>query len=145
MYFKNTSFKTTSKFVVKGSVTFSVPEIIEITGFTEGIVKHAIADARKNMIRVFKNRCAFVNKEGVCHQCTTLKGVFNAEQDAHIKAQQIKLVKEAEGKNQDELLNLRLELVKGVDPLHAKNTLVNTYMLENLQNWKEMNKQKILK
>ncbi len=114
---------------------FKVSEIIEITQFSEGVVKHALADARKHMIRIFKNRCAFINKKGTCDQCTTLKGVLNPDQDAHIKAQQLKLVKENESSNQEQLLNLRLELVRGIDPLHAKNSILNTYLLEHLESW----------
>ncbi|MDO5978959.1 RNA polymerase sigma factor [Flavivirga spongiicola] len=114
---------------------FKVSEIIEITKFTEGVVKHALADARNNMMRIFNSRCSFINKKGICHQCTTLKGVLNPDQHAHIEAQQIKLVKEGNTGNQDYLLNLRLELVRGIDPLHSKNSILNTYMLENLESW----------
>lgn len=114
---------------------FKVSEIMEITKFSEGIVKHALADARKSMIRIFKNRCAFINKKGTCHQCTTLKGVLNPDQDTHIKSQQTKLVKEGDSDNHDYLLNLRLELVQSIDPLHANNSILNTYMLENLESW----------
>ncbi len=114
---------------------FKITEIMEITHFSEGVVKHAVADARKNMIRIFKSRCAFINQEGTCHQCTTLKGVLNPEQDSHIKAQQIKLVKEGNSDDYDYLLNLRLALVQNIDPLHANNSILNTYMLENLESW----------
>jgi RNA polymerase sigma-70 factor (ECF subfamily) len=121
--------------LLKEVYAFKVSEIMEITSFTEGTVKHSLADARKNMIRIFDNRCAFVNKNGACHQCTTLKGILNPKQDAHIKAQEIKLVKEGSNTNAEYLLNLRLELVSGVDPLNDKNTILNTYMLENSKEW----------
>ncbi|MDO5968557.1 RNA polymerase sigma factor [Flavivirga aquimarina] len=121
---------------------FKISEIIEITSFTEGIVKHSLADARKNMIRIFDNRCAFVNKKGICHQCTTLKGVLNPKQDAHVKAQELKLVKERDQQNSDYLFDLRLELVQGIPPLNAKNSILNTYMLENNENWVEEGKEK---
>ncbi len=128
--------------LLKEVYNFKVYEIVEITGFTEGVVKHALADARKNMTRIFDNRCAFVNKTGTCHQCTTLKGVLNPKQDVHIKAQELKLVREGAHKDAEYLLDLRLELVKGIDPLNAKNTILNTYMLENLENWVDEGKEK---
>jgi RNA polymerase sigma-70 factor, ECF subfamily len=121
--------------LLKEVYSFKISEIIEITSFTEGVVKHSLADARKNMIRIFNNRCAFVNKKGVCHQCTVLKGVLNPKQDAHIKAQEVKMVKEGSSTNAEYLLNLRLELVRGIDPLNDKNTILNTYMLEKSEEW----------
>ncbi len=114
---------------------FKISEIMEITAFTEGIVKHSLADARKNMIRIFNDRCSFINKKGICNQCTTLKGVLNPSQNKHIKAQKIKLVKEGSNKDNEYLLKLRLEIVKGIDPLNSKNTILNTYMLENAEMW----------
>jgi RNA polymerase sigma-70 factor (ECF subfamily) len=114
---------------------FKVSEIMEITTFSQGVVKHALADARKHMMRIFKDRCAFINKNGTCHQCTTLKGVLNPNQDTHIQEQQIKLIKEGSSDNHEYLLNLRLELVKGIDPLHSNNSILNIYMLENLESW----------
>ena len=56
--------------LLKDVYQFKVSEIMHITNLSEGKVKHALANARKNMIRIFDNRCAFVNKKGVCHQCS---------------------------------------------------------------------------
>src|ERR1041384_6556691 len=53
---------------------FKIPEIKEITGKTEGVVKHALLDARKTMQDIFDERCALINKAGVCHQCSELTG-----------------------------------------------------------------------
>ncbi|WP_220628068.1 RNA polymerase sigma factor [Confluentibacter sediminis] len=114
---------------------FKVDEIIQITNLTEGVVKHALADARKNMIRIFDGRCAFVNKNGVCHQCTELTGILNSKQNAYIKAQEVKMVQEGNSVDKEYLLDLRLELVKGINPLNSKNTLVTTYFLEHSEKW----------
>ncbi|HTF82413.1 MAG TPA: RNA polymerase sigma factor [Cytophagales bacterium] len=123
--------------LLKEVYEFKVDEIMKITGLTEGKVKHALADARANMIRIFENRCAFVNKNGVCHQCTQLKGILNPEQDAHIKANEIKLVKKGLGGNHEYLLDLRIQLTKDIDPLSASNTVIHTYMLESCERWVE--------
>jgi RNA polymerase sigma-70 factor (ECF subfamily) len=131
--------------LLKDVYHFKVSEIMQITNFTEGIVKHSLADARKNMIRIFDDRCAFVSKKGICHQCTALTGALNPKQNAHIKAQELKVVKEGNSANKAYLLDLRLELVKGVDPLNSKNTIINTYMLESCESWvKEGIEKKIL-
>ncbi len=124
-------------FLLKDVYEFKVDEIIKITGLTEGKVKHALADARKNMIRIFDNRCAFVSKKGICHQCTTLTGNLNPKQNAHIEANKIKMVRNGNSSDKDYLLNLRLELVKAIDPLNSPNTIMNTFMLESCESWVE--------
>ena len=121
--------------LLKEVYNFKVSELIQITKLTEGVVKHAIADARKNMIRIFDNRCSFVNKKGICHQCSVLKGNLNPKQNAHQEALKLKMVKEGKNPNKNHLLNLRLELVKEIDPLNAPNTILNTYMLESHEKW----------
>lgn len=123
--------------LLKDVYHFKIDEITQITNLTEGIVKHALADARKNMIRIFDDRCAFVSKKGTCHQCTSLTGALNPKQNAHIEAQKLKLVQENSTLDGEYLLNLRLELVSGIDPLNAKNTNINTYMLENCEHWEK--------
>lgn len=121
--------------LLKEVYEFKISEIMQITGLTEGIIKHAIADARKNMIRIFDDRCSFVNKKGVCHQCTSLTGSLNPKQNAQIEAVKIKMVKEGNNPDKELLLHLRLELVKSIDPLNSPNTILNSYMLEQSEKW----------
>ncbi|MCL6218170.1 RNA polymerase sigma factor [Zunongwangia pacifica] len=123
--------------LLKDVYDFKVSEIMQITNLSEGVVKHSLADARKNMIRIFDGRCAFVNKQGVCHQCTALTGALNSKQNAHIQANELKLVQEGHSADKEYLLNLRLDLVRSIDPLNTKNSIINTYMLENCENWVE--------
>lgn len=125
---------------------FKVWEIVEITGLSEGKVKHAIANARKNMIRIFNNRCSFVNKKGVCHQCTTLTGRLNSEKDAAEQANKLQLVKEMNNPDKEYLLNLRIELVKSINPLNAPNFKLHDYMLNSAENWVKLGEtKKVLK
>ena len=114
---------------------FRVSEIMQITHLTKGRVKHAIANGRKNMIRIFDDRCSFVSKKGVCHQCTILKGNLNPEHDKQVEAIKIKMVRDGNNPDKNHLLNLRLELTSTVNPLDAPNSVLNTYMLENAENW----------
>lgn len=117
--------------LLKDVYGFKQEEIIQITGLTEGKVKHGIADARKHMKRIFNNRCALINKNGICNQCTALNGIFNPQQDAHIKAKELKL---STTKDQDELLELRMQLVRDTDPLNGSSEL-HTFFLENIPSW----------
>ena len=123
--------------LLKEIYDFKVSEIMEITGLSEGMVKHALADARKHMVRIFDNRCAFINKNGACHQCTSLKGVLNPLQDAQARANELKLVKEGESPDREYLLNLRIALAKGIDPLNSSNTHLHAYFLESIPKWVE--------
>lgn len=128
--------------LLKEIYDFKVREIMQITTLSEGKVKHAIANARKNLVTIFDKRCAFVNKNGVCHQCTELTGVLNPKQDAHIKANELKLVRKKDAENKERLLDIRLELVSAIDPINSKNSLVTTYFLENSEKWVQEGKQK---
>lgn len=131
--------------LLKEMFDFQVNEIMLITGMTEGKVKHAIADARKDMTRIFEKKCALINKEGICHQCTGLNKRFNPEQDTQIEANKIKMVKEAQNKNYEELLELRLQLAKSINPLEAEGTDLHNYLLENSPRWAkiQMDKQEL--
>lgn len=128
--------------LLKEIYDFKVAEIIEITRLSEGKVKHAIANARKHLTHIFEKRCAFINKEGVCHQCTELTGILNPKQDVQAKANQLKLGKKKIDESQNHLLDLRFEIVRNIDPLNSKNTLVTNYFLENSEKWVEEGRKK---
>lgn len=114
---------------------FKVREIMVITGLTEGKVKHTLADARNNMTRIFEKKCALINKEGICHQCTGLNKRFNPKQDTQIELNRIKMVKEARNKNYGQLLQLRFQLAQNVDPLNAEGMDLHNYLIENSPDW----------
>lgn len=121
--------------LLKEVYDFKIAEIMLIMGLTEGKVKHAIADARSDMNRIFKKRCALINKEGICHQCTGLNKRFNPEQDAHIEANKVKMVRESRNENYEQMLNLRLQLAKSIDPLNAEGVDLHNYLIENSPMW----------
>lgn len=114
---------------------FKISEIMTITGLTEGKVKHAIADARGHLTRIFEKKCALINKNGTCSQCTGLNKMYNPKQDSHIEANKIKMVKEQEGRNAQDLLDLRLQLVKSIDPLNGNGIDLHNYLIENSPRW----------
>ena len=120
---------------LKEVYSFKISEIMIITDLSEGKVKHAIADARKHLTRIFKNRCALINKNGTCSQCTGLNNIYNPEQDAHIEANRLKMVKEQKAKNHDELLDLRLQLIHSIDPLSGQTSCLHHYLINNSPTW----------
>ena len=121
---------------------FTVVEIVSITQLTEGKVKHAIANARNTLATIFSKRCAIVSQNGVCHQCSELTGALNPAQNVQERINKLRLAKAKLTASNAQLLDVRLEIVKSVDPLLSKNSLVTTYFLENLEKWVDEGKAK---
>jgi len=105
--------------ILKDIYDFQVKEICLIMGNTEGVVKHLLNFSRETMTTVFDNRCALVNKNGVCDQCSQLNGIFNPKQDQQEERMKLELVKASKKFNRAELFTLRTKLVKAIDPLHS--------------------------
>jgi RNA polymerase sigma-70 factor (ECF subfamily) len=108
--------------ILKDVYGFKVKEIAVIMDKTYGVVKHLIHDARKTMIDIFDDTCAFVSKRGVCNQCSELNGRFNPKQDTRAEKMKIKMVRDRLKHNRTELYNLRRELVRTMDPLHSNGS-----------------------
>jgi RNA polymerase sigma-70 factor (ECF subfamily) len=108
--------------ILKDIYDFPVKEICLILEKTEGVVKYLLKDAREIMTEIFEHRCALVNKNGVCDQCSHLNGIFNPKQDQQEELMKLDLVKASRKYNREELFALRTVLVKGIDPLHAAGT-----------------------
>jgi len=87
---------------------------------TEGVVKHLLVDARKLMMDIFDQRCALINKNGVCHQCTELAGIYNPKQTQREELMKIAMVKKAETAERSTLYALRASLVAQIDPMRSE-------------------------
>lgn len=98
---------------------FSVSDIQRILGRTEGQVKHRLQSARRTLTQVFQRRCALVNREGVCHQCSELNGWFNPRQDQEAARQRVRLYRDRDKADARELFQLRQALVRAVDPMDS--------------------------
>lgn len=117
--------------ILKNVYHFKVSEIMEILQRSEGQTKHALAEARRTMTDIFDRRCALVNQNGVCYQCSEMNGFVNPKQDARARVLQLKLFREADkGASKDRLFDVRAELVQSIDPLNAPGAEVHAYMLE---------------
>jgi RNA polymerase sigma-70 factor, ECF subfamily len=108
--------------ILKDIYDFQVKEICLILEKTEGVVKHLLNDARTTMTGVFEHRCALINKNGVCDQCSQLNGIFNPKQDQQEQRMKLELVKSSTKFDRAELFKLRTALVKAIDPLHSPGT-----------------------
>jgi RNA polymerase sigma-70 factor, ECF subfamily len=108
--------------ILKDIYDFSVKEICLILAKTEGVVKHLLNGARDTMTGIFEHRCALINKNGTCHQCSQLNGIFNPKQDQQEQLMKLELVKESKKFDRAQLFKLRTTLVKAIDPLHSSGT-----------------------
>ena len=116
--------------LLKDVYDFSVKDIILIIDKSEGQVKYNIQKARKSMEDIFDNRCALVNKKGICHQCSELNGWFNPKQNQQIALLKIKMVKDAKQKNKEELYKMRTALIKAINPLKSTGNELQEILLE---------------
>ena len=108
--------------ILKDIYDFQVREISHILGKTEAVIKHLLNDARTTMTDIFEHRCALINKQGVCHQCSHINEIFNPKQNQQEQLMRLELVKGSKKYNREELFKLRTILVKAIDPLHASGT-----------------------
>lgn len=110
---------------------FKVAEIAEIISTTEAMVKYYLHTGRSKMISIFEGRCALINKKGVCHQCSELNGIFNPKQNSQEELMKIELVKEAEKGNKEELFDLRMQILREIDPFTSNASELQLHHLEH--------------
>jgi RNA polymerase sigma-70 factor (ECF subfamily) len=119
---KTLSIENQVALILKDIYDFQIKEICLILEKTDGVIKHLLNDARNIMTDIFENRCALINKNGVCHQCSHINGIFNPKQDQQEELMKLELVKASKKYNREQLFALRTMLVKAIDPLHASGT-----------------------
>lgn len=110
---------------------FKVAEITTILDTTEAMVKYYLHTGRAKMITIFDGRCALINKKGVCHQCSELNGIFNPKQNTQEELMKIDLVKEAEKGDKENLFDLRMQILREIDPFKSKASELQLHHLEH--------------
>ena len=105
---------------LKAELALPVKDISEILDLTTAKIKHMLHDARKDMTQIFEQRCALINKTGACHQCTELNGIFNPRLENAQALLKVDMLTKAKGKSPEDLLNLRMKLVAGIDVFTSK-------------------------
>jgi RNA polymerase sigma-70 factor, ECF subfamily len=127
---KTLPIKNQIALMLKDVYDFSVADICLILDITEGAVKYLLQYARNTMVEIFDSRCALINKDGVCNQCSELNGWFNPKQNQQQAFIKLQLVKEAKKVNQLELYALRTLLVKAIDPLRSSGADLQEVLLK---------------
>lgn len=108
--------------ILRDIYDFQVKEICLILDKSENVIKHLLSNAKNIMTDIFDHRCALINKNGVCHQCSHINEIFNPKQDQQEELMKLDLVKGSKKYNREKLFTLRTLLVKAIDPLHAAGT-----------------------
>jgi RNA polymerase sigma-70 factor (ECF subfamily) len=126
---KNLPIENQVAIMLKDIYDFSIKEIMLIMDKTEGVVKYLVQEARKTMTEIFDSRCALVNKNGVCHQCSELNGWFNPKQNQQEALLKLKMVKESNKYDKTALLEMRMQLVKAIDPLRSEGNELQEILL----------------
>jgi RNA polymerase sigma-70 factor (ECF subfamily) len=83
------------------------------------------------MVSVFDNRCALINKEGICHQCTELNGIFNPKQQAQEELVKIEMARQVANADKEHLFDLRMQVVRGIDPFESGAAELQLHHLEH--------------
>jgi len=116
--------------ILKDIYDFSIKEMMQILDKSEGTVKYLLQEARKQMTTIFDKRCALINKEGVCHQCSELNGWLNPKQHQQEALTKVALVKQSAKYNREALLTLRLQLIKNIDPLRCEGNEMQEMLMQ---------------
>jgi RNA polymerase sigma-70 factor (ECF subfamily) len=117
--------------LLKEVYEFKVGEIAQILDTTEAMIKYYLHTGRSKMINVFDGRCALINKQGVCHQCSELNGIFNPKQKFQEEAIRIDMAREAEKANKEHLFDLRMKIIRGIDPFNSNAAELQLHHLEH--------------
>lgn len=114
--------------LLKDLYDFTIIEIQTIMGLSQGQVKYLLQRSRSTMSHIFESKCALINKNGSCHQCSELNGWFNPKQDQYAAKLSLKMTRQT-GTSTEHLFWLRTELVKAIDPLTSPGHALQEQLL----------------
>jgi RNA polymerase sigma-70 factor (ECF subfamily) len=117
--------------LLKEVYEFKVNEISQILGNTEAMIKYYLHTGRLKMISVFEGRCALINKQGICHQCSELNGIFNPKQKFQEEVVKIDMAREAGKAGKARLFDLRMKVIQGIDPFKSNAAELQLHHLEH--------------
>ena len=114
--------------ILKDIYGFKVDEISSILDCLRGTTKHRLFEARIKMNKVFEKRCALVNKNGICYQCSELNDFFNPGRNK----EQINLQPKNPDDKEDYYV-LRAQLVKGINPIDSEGSELEDSIMQVLR------------
>jgi len=127
---KNLNLEQQIAIVLKEVYDFDRKEIAAILNVSEGSLKHILHNGRKELQTKFENRCALINKTGACYQCAQLNDYFEESKTAEAKIAGLRLHPE---NTRDENFQIRLNLIKQIDPVNGNGAPLHETLLQILQ------------
>lgn len=126
---KNLPIENQIAVILKDIYDFQISEIMIILKKSEGQTKYLLQLGRKILTDIFERRCALVNKNGVCNQCSELNGWFNPKQNQQEAKMKIRMHRDANKSGTKALFKLRLDLVKHINPLRSEGNELQEVLL----------------
>lgn len=127
---KNLELEKQIAVILKEVYDFKRSEIAEIMDISEGVVKHLLFEGRKELQDKFENRCALVNKNGVCYQCAQLNDYFQNNKDS---AQKIAGTGFSPLLGSEKNLDIRFSLINRINPLKGNGAALEDTILQILR------------
>jgi len=127
---KNLPIENQIVLILRDIYGFSIKDITLILAKSEGQVKYLLQAGRKTLTDIFERRCALINKNGACDQCSELNGWFNPKQNQQAAKMKIRMVREAEKSSAQKLYELRLKLVQHINPLRSEGNELQEVLLK---------------
>ena len=109
---------------------FKISEISGIMDKSIGSIKHLLHNSRNTMKEVFDKDCSLISKSGVCYKCSELSNRSNPKAETQRKIADLELVQSAAELSNSELYQLRVKLVKAIDPLQASSFNLHNFLLK---------------
>jgi len=100
-------------------------EAARIVDLSEPAFRHRLAAARRTMAEAFDGLCALVNKQGACHQCSTLRGLCPPDR----QGPPIEPLGDVTTDAPDALLDRRLAAVRRADVVAGSAARMHAVML----------------
>lgn len=127
---KNLTLEKQIAIILKEIYEFKRTEIAEILNVSEGVVKHLLHDGRKELQLKYENRCALINKTGVCYQCAELNDYLQTEKNSTEKISKLGLNYD---KTPEENLNIRFQIINQINPLNSNGADLEDTIMQILR------------
>lgn len=127
---KNLTLNQQIAIILKEIYHFKIIEIAEIFDKSEAVVKHLLHNARKELQTKYNQRCALINKSGICNQCAELNDYLQNKSDSFIKIKNLDISSE---KNSRENLKIRFQIINKINPLNGNGALLEDTILQILR------------
>jgi RNA polymerase sigma-70 factor (ECF subfamily) len=127
---KNLQLEQQIAIILMEMYEFKRAEIAAILNLSEGVVKHLLFEGRKELQQKYEQRCALINKKGVCYQCAELNDYFEQSNTATEKISKLGFV---EQNSAEKNLDLRFQLIQKINPLTSKGAALEDVIMQILR------------